>query len=137
MSKKLMLCLVTFFLVSGLHAQSASVNAQVPFEFVVGDTILPAGTYTLRPTGLSGVVILQSADSKNEMFITPFACAVDGSEHGTKLVFRVSGGQYFLWRIWTEGYDEGRQLYIRPTPDYEAGATNTVTINATAIEGAQ
>jgi hypothetical protein len=137
MSKKLMLCLVTFFLVSGLHAQSVSVNAQVPFEFVVGDTILPAGTYTLRPTGLSSVVMLQSADSKNEMFITPFACAVDGSEHGTKLVFQVSGGQYFLWQIWTEGYDEGRQLYIRPSPDYEAGAANTVTINATAIEGAQ
>jgi hypothetical protein len=135
MSKKLLLCLVTFFLVGGLHAQSASLNVQIPFDFFVGNAVLPAGAYTLKPMGWSGIVLLRSADSKNVMFITRLTYALDTSEHGTKLIFQVSGGRYFLWQIWTQSYDEGRQLYIQPTEDQHVSVANTVTIDATMIEG--
>jgi hypothetical protein len=125
MTKHLLFLFASLFLVAGtVHAQSASLRVDIPFEFVVGDTIMPAGTYTIQPLNTNdSIVELWSPELKNGILLSPCTCASDrdpGQEHESKLVFQVSDGQYLLWQIWTEGYDAGRQLTIKHPRTQEA-----------------
>ena len=125
MKKHVLFVLASLFLVAGtVHAQSVTLRADIPFDFVVGNTIMHAGTYTIHPLNRGGSAIqLQSLDLKNNMLLTPCACASDPEQHQSKLVFQLSDGHYFLWQIWTEGYDEGRQLTIKHPETQEANLT--------------
>jgi hypothetical protein len=125
MTKHLLFLFASLFLVAGtVHAQSASLRADIPFEFVVGNTIMPAGAYTIQPSNLDGSMVeLWSPDIKNGILLMVCTCASDRNpeqQHESKLVFQVSNGQYFLWQIWTEGYDAGRQLTIKHPRTQEA-----------------
>jgi hypothetical protein len=122
MRKHLLFIFASLFLVAGsVHAQSVTLTANIPFDFVVGNTIMHAGTYTIRPMNTNeSVVELRSLDLKAGMLLAPCASASDRAQHETKLVFQVADGQYFLWQIWTQGDDEGRELSIRPPKMQEA-----------------
>jgi hypothetical protein len=78
-------------------AQSKVVRANVPFDFTVGDKLLPAGTYTIKETSDHlimirnhdkpiAVISLVNGDSRN-------------SPNGGKLMFHRYGSQYFLSEI--------------------------------------
>jgi len=138
MKKHLLLVVASLFLVVGsLHAESVSLKADIPFDFVVGNTIMRAGTYTIRPLNTSGLATeLQTSDGKEGILLTPCDCASDTKQHESKLVFQVSDGQYFLWQIWTEGYDEGRELTIKHPRTQEAklAPPRTVVVAAIAVK---
>lgn len=59
-----------FFMAAGaLHAQSVSVQANIPFDFVVGNSTFHAGTYTIRPISNAGdTTMLQSTDANDRTF---------------------------------------------------------------------
>lgn len=123
MKKHLIFMVASFFLVTGsLHAQSFGLVVDVPFDFVVSGTTLPAGQYTVREvTTNSSILMLSSSDLKTAMLIAPCNCASEATpQNQSKLVFKVSGGRYFLWQIWTEGSDIGRQLWVKPRETQEA-----------------
>jgi hypothetical protein len=116
MRKRLLFVFVSLFLVAGtVHAQSVTLKADIPFDFVVGNTIMHAGRYTIQPTNMGGSAIeLRSLDDPDEsILVAPCTCASGQAPHETELVFQVSGGHNFLWRIWTQGYGGGRELSIR------------------------
>lgn len=137
MRKHLLFVFASLFLVAGsVHAQSVPLKADIPFDFVVGDTVMQAGTYTIQPLNTNeSVVELRSLDLKAGMFLAPCTCVSDRAQHETKLVFRVVDGQYFLWQIWTQGYNEGRELSIKPPETQEANfapaPSHTVVVVAT------
>ena len=138
MSKRLMFVFATLILVTGcLHAQSVGLRVNVPFEFVAGNTVLPPGTYTIKPIGVrADIVLLRSMDDpKNAVFIVPCAADRKEKEHDSELVFQVSGGRYSLWQIWTRDYDDGREFFVKPTETQEANVADShvVVIKATAI----
>jgi hypothetical protein len=137
MRKHLLFVLASLFLVAGtVHAQSVTLKADIPFDFVVGNTIMRAGTYTIQPLSISGSVVeLRSLDSKNGMLLAPCAYASDRAQHETKLVFSVADGQHFLWQIWTQGYDEGRELSIKPSKTQEANVAPPHTVVVVATVG--
>jgi hypothetical protein len=122
MRKHLLFVFASLFLVAGsVHAQSVTLRADIPFDFVVVNTVMHAGKYIIQPTNMGGSVVeLRSSDSNDGILLAPCACASDRAQHETKLVFQVSGGQHFLWQIWTQGYDEGRELSITPPETQEA-----------------
>lgn len=129
----------SFFLVAGsLHAQPIGLVADIPFDFVVGNTTLHAGQYTVRPmNGNESIVMLSSSDLKTAVLITPCNCASALTpQYQSKLVFKVSGGRYFLWQIWTEGSDVGRQLSVRHPETKEASLAPPllVAIQAKALK---
>src|SRR5215831_3523330 len=102
MKKHLIFMVASFFMLSGsLHAQSIGLVADIPFDFVVGDTTLHAGQYTVHPmTGNEAIIMLSSSDLKTAMLIAPCNCASEGTpQNQSKLVFKVSSGRYFLWQI--------------------------------------
>jgi len=59
MEKHLLFVFASLFLVAGsVHAQSVPLKADIPFDFVVGNTIMHAGTYTIQPLSTHGSVVL-------------------------------------------------------------------------------
>jgi hypothetical protein len=97
--------------VSAAHAQDSGVKANIPFDFVAGNQVLPAGEYLVTPEGSSGqVVMIRSSDNKAAKFATAFNCSSARPSDSTKLVFHTMGGRYYLYQIWRQGFDQGRQL---------------------------
>jgi hypothetical protein len=125
-----------FLMAGSVHAQSVALRADVPFDFVVGNTIMHAGTYTIQPMRAGESPIqLQSLDGKDSMWLAVCTCAADRAQHESQFVFQVSDGQYFLWQIWTQGYDEGRQLAIKHPETQEANLTSSHTAVILAAGG--
>jgi len=100
-----------FFAISGAQAQENGVKANVPFDFVVGNQVLPAGEYLVTPQGSAGqAILIRSTDSKSAAMTVTFSCASANPSKDTKLVFHALGGRYFLSQIWAQGYSQGREL---------------------------
>ena len=95
--------------VSAAQAQDVRVKANIPFDFVVGDRVMPAGEYIVGPAGSQGHAITITSGDSASMAIT-FACASSGPSKNTKLVFHALAGRYFLSQVWVAGYSQGRQL---------------------------
>jgi hypothetical protein len=136
MKKRILILFATLFTAaSAVHAQSiTTMKAEIPFDFVVGNSTLQAGTYTITPAnwGVS-TTEMRSADLKDVVLMAPCACALETHRHQNELVFQVIGGRYFLWQIWTADYDEGLQLSIKPSRELEAANASpmcTVVIKA-------
>ncbi len=77
-------------------------QANIPFDFTVGEKVLPSGTYIVSPVS-SGVLRVQSRDGQNRTLIPTI---LDGreSKNGNKLVFHKYGHKYFLSEILCRGY---------------------------------
>ena len=88
--------LVSFVTVGSISAQERGVKATVPFDFTVGNKLLPAGTYTITAEN-AGVIKIQN--SERRVSILSLATQ-DGKESKTgELVFNKYGDQYFLHEI--------------------------------------
>jgi hypothetical protein len=93
------------------YAQTGLVKANVPFNFIVNKTELPAGQYTIQPLGFSGVAMtIQSTDNKVINTVLPHSCESAEAQKTSKLVFHRYGSRYFLAQIWTEGNNRGQEL---------------------------
>jgi hypothetical protein len=102
--------------VSAAQAQEARVKADVPFDFVVGNQVLPAGEYMVVPEGDAlQAILIRSNDNKASALSIVSSCANSRTADTTKLVFHRVGGRYFLSQIWAQGYAQGRQLPMSKT----------------------
>jgi len=93
------LALVAWLMVPATHAQSIMLKADIPFNFVVGDTQLPSGEYFVKKLH-SGVIQVQG---KSSAFVMTTGGDGGNTSGGSKLVFNRYGDQYFLSRIWAPG----------------------------------
>ena len=97
--------------VSATQAQESRVKALIPFNFVVGNQVLPAGEYVITPGGGGRQAIwIRSDEDGKTMVMNTFACDAGAPSRSTKLVFHTMAGQYFLSQIWAQGYAQGREL---------------------------
>lgn len=108
--------------VAGLLMAVGSVNAQsvssgsfdVPFQFNIDNTVLPAGTYLVKraetPTGDPAMLSIREANRKGAalMFITNAIENAKPSEQ-PQLVFNCYGSDCFLSQVSTAGDDTGRK----------------------------
>ena len=93
------------------YAQTGVVKANVPFNFIVNNTDLPAGAYTLQNLGTVGAaMMIRSSDSKVVNGFLPNTCESYTVPEVSKLVFHRYGLQYFLTQIWTAGNPRGKEL---------------------------
>jgi hypothetical protein len=100
-----------FFAISGVQAQDNGIKANVPFDFVVGNQVLPAGEYVVTAQGSANqAILIRSTDSKSAAMTITFSCASASPSKDTKLVFHTLGGRYFLSQVWAQGYSQGREL---------------------------
>ena len=103
-------------------------NFVVPFDFKVGNKVLPAGEYKI--TGENQIVRIQSKDGKQNATVLP-ARTVGSARvaSNAKLTFKRYNDQYYLSQVWlADGI--GRELKKRQ-PQYEqVGSIETVDIVA-------
>jgi hypothetical protein len=93
------------------YAQTGVVKANVPFNFIVNKTELPAGQYRIQPMGVTAsAMAIESQDAKVVQAFLPIACASPQAQKTTKLVFHRYGSHYFLAQIWKAGNDRGQEL---------------------------
>lgn len=111
-STSVLILTVTALLLSGgiLQAQSTAVKTNIPFEFHVGNTILPAGTYTIRSSGPSGAISFSNGKGQVANVLTD---AVPNrarkSADVAEIVFTVYGDKhYFVTEVRWSGYDTAR-----------------------------
>lgn len=80
------------------HAFSQSpVRAKIPFDFMVGQTVLPAGEYSISNVS-DRVIELDNWEKHARMFVSMTATGYV-SQKPRVLVFREYGDQYFLHEV--------------------------------------
>ena len=87
------------------------VRADIPFQFHVGNTTLPAGEYTVRlvnPDSDAAALQISRRDGGANAIINMIGAS--GSGQGmTKLGFRRYGNQYYFAEVWVDGEKAGLQ----------------------------
>lgn len=76
--------------------------ANIPFEFIVGSKVLPAGNYVVRINNETGLVEVCEDGIYCESVVTSPVEAVQAPAQA-ELAFRKYGEQYFLSQIWSTG----------------------------------
>ena len=88
-------------------AQDHGVRATVPFDFTVGNKVLPSGTYTIEPTA-QNVIVIRNREKNIAVMSTSYG---DGKQSKTgELVFNKYGDQYFLREILCSSADMSVEL---------------------------
>lgn len=107
---------LSLFLMLGVAAASAQttrvMTVTIPFEFYVGKTALPAGTYTVYGTSTygGGGFLLGDADRQAKVVFNTQQAQTAEARTNHRLEFRRYEDTYFLARIWAAGNKIGREL---------------------------
>jgi hypothetical protein len=103
--------ILTLLVVPGfVNAQSQqAIKAQVPFEFIVNGSILPAGECVIEARG-DGQTYLMVSSGGHDVFALPNATESLSVSPETKLVFHRYGDRYFLSSISRQGNNRGYAL---------------------------
>jgi hypothetical protein len=105
------LLLSVLMLGSALYAQRTErvIKANIPFDFVVGREIFPAGQYSVV---LIGPVLLELRDSRGRTLINVLTQSVQApaAPGQPKLRFDKEGGRNILTQVWQEGDEIGQQV---------------------------
>lgn len=111
---------LSLLLVAGsAFAQSNEVRANVPFDFVISKTTMPAGQYQIIKVGTAGsdTIAVRGMSVKAVKMVSTNHDQAKQNSDSTKLVFHRYGNRYFLSQIWVEGSDRVRTL---PKTDLES-----------------
>ena len=103
-----LLAIANFAMAGTSFAQSNGVRATVPFDFTVGDKLLPAGTYTIKEQ--SDHVIMVTNHDKPIAMVSLVNGDSNRSPNGGKLKFHRYGSQYFLSEILCDQADMNLQV---------------------------
>jgi hypothetical protein len=106
-----LLAIANFAMAGTSFAQAKGVRADVPFDFTVGNQLLPAGTYTIQ-TESQGLIAIKNHDKPISVFTLVDR---DGGKvpNGGKLRFHKYGDRYFLSEILCSWAD--MNVKVRPS----------------------
>jgi hypothetical protein len=95
----------------------------IPFDFVAGNTQMPAGEYSVKTLGpTNAMILIARKDSAASAFINTNAAVTSEPKTESKLIFDRYGDRYFLSQVWTAGNACGRQL-LKSTREKEMAQT--------------
>jgi hypothetical protein len=97
-------------LLTAAFAQSGVLVADIPFEFRVGTTLLPAGHYSVHPQASTHILSIQCFECNAAAMILTNGVEARKMPVTAKLVFNRYGNKYFLATVWTPGNPTGREL---------------------------
>jgi hypothetical protein len=102
---------LSLLLLAGSAFAQSTVQSNVPFNFTVSNTTLPAGAYTISPVGISNVILIKGADKNAMKLVTLNSVQALNRAERTKLVFHCYGRNHcFLYEVWVAGQSKGQQL---------------------------
>jgi hypothetical protein len=93
--------MASLFLLGGALAEAEEVRAKVPFDFMVGNQMLPAGSYRVfLERSLNGTNTVEIQNEDQNISARAMTSAVeDQSGNDSKLIFTSYGDQYFLHEV--------------------------------------
>lgn len=120
---------LSLFLMLGVAASAQTTRVMtvtIPFDFYVGNTALPAGTYTVYGTSTygGGGFLLGDADRQVKLVFNTQQAQTAESRTNHRLEFRRYEDKYFLASIWAAGNKIGRELQLTR---FERGLAKEVT----------
>jgi hypothetical protein len=109
-------------------SSSEKIVAQVPFEFVLGNKVVPAGEWVVQPANMdSRILQLRNTDAGVSMLT--LHTLIEGKKSADcKLVFHKYGSSYFLVEVTIDGMRNG---YLLPETkgEKEFRAQNVPVVN--------
>jgi hypothetical protein len=84
-----------------LHAQTLTAHANIPFEFRVGEKLMPAGEYSIYQ---SDSVLRLRQNDHGYAAVTALTYGVDQQSENPGLQFSRYGGSYFLESVSNPGF---------------------------------
>jgi hypothetical protein len=122
------IALVGLFGVIYAYAQTGTtLVADIPFAFHLADKLLPAGQYVISPESGNGTILVRGTNIDAPFLVLTDACQKVTAPREGKLDFHRYGTSYFLARIWTPGYYQGRELH-RSRVERELAASRIVQV---------
>ena len=112
----MMVVTISFLAIAGgapVRAQVVdTVVADVPFDFTVRDSTLPAGKYTIKRTYSAdpGIMQIRSANGDEVLLFVVGSAQAAKEPDQTRLIFDRVGDRYFLSEIFEEGNTTGVEL---------------------------
>jgi hypothetical protein len=94
------------------QSQTTQLKVTVAFEFIAGDTVLPAGDYDVQSTGPWGgkALSIHNVTSNAGTLLLSNSCQLAKTSDSNKLVFYRYGQKYFLAEAWTVNTHIGRKM---------------------------
>lgn len=136
MKRTSLLLLAALVLVStAAFAQSGTYSASVPFQFRVGETVMPAGEYHLSVVGPKVIALRGVTATANVMAQTAFINEVRNNDRRPRLVFHRYGDRYFLSQVWSN--TRGHELFVSATELESARLIAPTAVNIVAQEVAK
>jgi hypothetical protein len=122
--------------VASAQTDPETLHVTVPFRFIVGETVLPAGQYEVKAAGVDpSVVWFTSQDGQHVAVVSTIWGGEEFNGPDAKLAFDVYGGHHFLSAIEVpgEGYREvtlpkkgvEQELARLAVQSYERGLTHS------------
>ncbi len=105
------LVVAAFVAVTAGYAQSSGrLTGNIPFEFRVGNTVLPAGEYEIVPNAAPRTLLFRAEDGKAAVVALPNIAEKLQAPTDSKLVFNRYGNTYFLSQVWHAGINRGYEM---------------------------
>jgi len=101
--------LATVLLTQAGFAATSSMFVNVPFQFTVNDTEMPAGRYLVSRI-TENAVALQLENGAKSLFVLTHSKERLSPEDLGELVFDRFGSRYFLAEVWERNSGTGREL---------------------------
>lgn len=103
--------IATAFAAVPVTAETSSTNVNIPFNFQVGATILPAGDYTVAMVTDKAIVLQHKGGEAVAVALTN-AVSGKSSEARPHFLFNRYGKSYFLAEAWLRNTDSGRAMMV-------------------------
>ncbi len=99
--------------VASLRADSGGeVWADIPFDFIVGNTAYSAGSYAIQYTNPQGVFVIHIGEDESRSLLlwSNTVPAKSREDYSPRFIFNRYADQYFLTQVWAGGDIDGREL---------------------------
>jgi hypothetical protein len=90
------------------HAQTHEASANIPFEFRMGESVMPAGKYLIHEGG--GVLTLREERGKSAASRLTLPVSRAKINENPSLEFTRYGNEYYLTKLWSANSQEGRAV---------------------------
>ena len=129
MQNKLWLVLGVAVLMAATSASAQVwIEADIPFDFTAGKTLMPAGEYRLEHDRINGLLFIRSKDRPVPAFVSTFVAQAGDTMETSQVVFNRYGDSYFLSQVWSPGSSTGRVIKRSHTEREMARDTSLVQI---------
>lgn len=116
--------LMLFAAVVATAQTTQALRADVPFDFSIGDKVLPAGRYEIKPY-VGHNLMLHNIAAKSNLIVSTNFRRTNRPHEQAVLIFNKYGDQYFLGQVWAQDAYAGNEV-IKSRHERELIARGTV-----------